>query len=124
MELSRCLVNRGVGGPEEAVAFLEPRLARMEPPERLPDMALAVDRLIQARARSERVVLFGDYDVDGVTATAILREALTALGWRVSCYLPSRFEEGYGLSPAAARNCVDQHQPQVLVAVDCGSTSS
>ncbi len=124
MELSRCLVNRGVHGPEQAVAFLEPRLARMEPPERLPDMALAVDRLIQARARSERVVLFGDYDVDGVTATAILREVLTALGWRVSCYLPSRFEEGYGLSPAAARNCVDQHQPQMLMAVDCGSTST
>lgn len=116
-------MNRGIEKPSEAEAYLDPRLARMEDPFLLPDIMLAVARLGQARAKSERVVLFGDYDVDGVTATAILQEVMTALGWRVSCYLPSRFEEGYGLSLAAVCNCVDQYQPQVLVAIDCGSTS-
>jgi single-stranded-DNA-specific exonuclease len=95
----------------------------MEDPSLLPDMDLAVSRLLDARVNRERVVIFGDYDVDGVTATAILREAMMALGWEVSCYLPSRFDEGYGLSRAAASNCTEQQRPQVLLAVDCGSTA-
>ena len=122
-ELSRCLLNRGFRDPAEAMDFLEPRLGRLEDPDLLPDMGAAVRRLGQARMAGERVVLFGDYDVDGVTATAILHEVMEALGWSVTCYLPSRLEEGYGLSSTAVCNCVDQHQPGVLLAIDCGSTS-
>ncbi len=123
LELVRCLLNRGIQDHRQAAEFLEPRLRALENPEMLPDMAVAVERLGQARRAGEQVVLFGDYDVDGVTATAILQEVMTAMGWRVSAYLPSRFEEGYGLTAAAVGQCVDQHQPQVLVSIDCGSTS-
>jgi single-stranded-DNA-specific exonuclease len=123
IELSRCLLNRGLDDREEALGFLEPRLRRLEDPDLLPDMAMAVHRLAQARMGGERVVLFGDYDVDGVTATAMLWEVMKAMGWSVTCYLPSRFEEGYGLSSTAASRCVDQHRPRVLLAIDCGSTS-
>jgi single-stranded-DNA-specific exonuclease len=121
--LSRCLLNRGFLDADGAAAFLEPRLRQLADPGLLPDMAVAVERLVQARDRGERVVLFGDYDVDGVTATALLQEIMGALGWAVSSYLPSRFEEGYGLSLMAAGNCADQLQPQLLLAIDCGSTS-
>jgi single-stranded-DNA-specific exonuclease len=121
--LGRCLLNRGITAAAEAAAFLSPRLRQLSAPELLPDMAAAVERLVSARERGERVVLFGDYDVDGVTATALLREVMCVLGWTVSCYLPCRFEEGYGLSLTAACNCADQHQPRVLLAIDCGTTS-
>jgi single-stranded-DNA-specific exonuclease len=79
--------------------------------------------LFQARAGNEPVVIFGDYDVDGVTSTAILLEALQGLGWNVQCYLPHRMEEGYGLSRDALENCLKRHPARLLIAVDCGSTS-
>jgi single-stranded-DNA-specific exonuclease len=69
------------------------------------------------------VVLFGDYDVDGVTSCALLEEVLRHLGWQVQCYLPNRMEEGYGLGQTAALNCVQQLSPKLILAVDCGSTS-
>lgn len=87
-------------------------------------MRAAVDRLRAARTRRQRLVLFGDYDVDGVTATAQLLETMSCLGWSVACYLPRRLDEGYGLSAEAVRNCLDQHHPEILVAIDCGSTST
>jgi len=121
--LARCLVQRGVSAAS-AGSFLQPRLQSLSDPFELPGMRAAVDRLRVARARRERVVLFGDYDVDGVTATAQLQETLSGLGWIVGCYLPRRLDEGYGLSAEAVRSCRDQHHPQVLVAIDCGSTST
>jgi single-stranded-DNA-specific exonuclease len=121
--LGRCLLNRGIEEAVDASAFLSPRLRGLSAPELLPDMPEAVERLVWARERGERVLLFGDYDVDGVTATALLQEVLSSLGWTVSCYLPCRFEEGYGLSMTAVCGCVDEYQPRVLLAIDCGSTS-
>ncbi|MFN0067930.1 MAG: single-stranded-DNA-specific exonuclease RecJ, partial [Limisphaerales bacterium] len=70
--LAQCLVNRGFDEPASAAAFLQPRLRNLADPFALPAMAAAVDRLYAARARGEPVVIFGDYDVDGVTATALL----------------------------------------------------
>jgi single-stranded-DNA-specific exonuclease len=69
------------------------------------------------------LVVFGDYDVDGVTATALLIETLGALGWKVAHYLPHRLEEGYGFSPDAVKNCLEKFPAKLLLAVDCGSTS-
>ena len=86
-------------------------------------MQAAVDRLWQARERGERVVIFGDYDVDGVTATALLLEVLQPLGWQVSFYLPHRLDEGYGLTLEAVDNCLGRCPAQLLLAVDCGSTT-
>ncbi|MDB6039788.1 MAG: recJ [Verrucomicrobiales bacterium] len=80
-------------------------------------------RLFQAHEKSEQVVIFGDYDVDGVTSTALLYEVLNALGWRVQYYLPHRIDEGYGLSVEATENCVAKLKPKLLLAVDCGTNS-
>jgi single-stranded-DNA-specific exonuclease len=89
----------------------------------LPDIRLAIDRLFLARQRNEPLVIFGDYDVDGVTSTAILTEVFTALGWQCSQYLPHRRDEGYGLSQAGVENCLARHPTSLLLAVDCGSTA-
>ena len=121
--LAQCLLNRGLSEPEEIARFLEPRLKDLTDPFRLPDMGVAVDRLFAARAAGQRVAIFGDYDVDGVTATALLAEVLEALGWTVGHYLPHRMDEGYGLSRGAVENCVSKLSPSLLLAVDCGSTA-
>lgn len=121
--LARCLVNRGVSEPGAASKFLEPRLNALADPFLLPGMTRAVSRLFDARARSEPLVIFGDYDVDGVTSSALLLEVLTALGWKVDCYLPHRIDEGYGLSQEAAANCLARFPVPLLLAVDCGSTA-
>lgn len=121
---AQCLLNRGLTEPEACRAFLEPRLARLHDPFQLPGMAAAVDRLEQARLRGEPVVIFGDYDVDGVSASALLSEVLRQLGWSCSVYLPHRFDEGYGLSAEAVANCLERYPARVLLAVDCGSTAT
>lgn len=121
--LAQCLLNRGLSEPDPIRRFLQPRLRDLADPFLLPHMRAAVDRLAAARARGERLVLFGDYDVDGVTSTALLHEVLTALGWQVDIYLPHRMEEGYGLSPSGLENCLRRFPVTLLMAVDCGSTS-
>lgn len=118
-----CLANRGIHTPEAADAFLEPRLKSLSDPMILPDIDPALRRLFRARERNESLVIFGDYDVDGVTSTAILTEVLTALGWRCAQYLPHRREEGYGLTQAGVENCLARHPTTLLLAVDCGSTA-
>ena len=121
--LAQCLLNRNLTEPSAAAAFLWPRLRQLADPFLLPHMPLAVERLLQARERKEPVVLFGDYDVDGVTACALLLEVLCPLGWQVQYYLPRRLEEGYGLSQEAVENCLAQSGATLLLAVDCGSTA-
>src|SRR4026209_367679 len=86
--LAQCLLNRGLSEPDPILQFLQPRLKQLADPFLLPDMEIAVTRLFQARERGERLVIFGDYDVDGVTATALLTEVLRKLGWTVDYYLP------------------------------------
>lgn len=121
--LAQCLLNRGLSEPDPIQQFLEPRLKNLSDPFALPNMERAVQRLHAARERSEPLVIFGDYDVDGVTSTALLVEVLTALGWRVHRYLPHRKDEGYGLSQTGVRNCLEQFPVPLLLAVDCGSTA-
>ncbi len=121
--VATCLVNRGIVTTEAADAFLDPRLRSLSDPMILPDIRLAIDRLFLARERNEPLVIFGDYDVDGVTSTAILTEVFTALGWQCSQYLPHRRDEGYGLSQAGVENCLARHPTSLLLAVDCGSTA-
>jgi single-stranded-DNA-specific exonuclease len=121
--VAQCLVNRGLSEPEPIGNFLDPKLKQLCDPFLLPDMAVAVERLFQARERGEALVIFGDYDVDGVTSTALLAEALPALGWEVHAYLPRRMEEGYGLSREGVENCLQKYPVTLLLAVDCGSTS-
>ncbi|MGZ8939059.1 MAG: single-stranded-DNA-specific exonuclease RecJ, partial [Limisphaerales bacterium] len=119
-----CLVNRGCGCVESSAHYLEPKLARLSDPFLLPQMERAVDRLLEAHKKQEPFVIFGDYDVDGVTATALLTEFFRALGWQCSYYLPHRMEEGYGLTQDGVENCLQKYPAKLLLAVDCGSTAT
>jgi single-stranded-DNA-specific exonuclease len=121
--LAQCLLNRGLSDPASITSFLQPRLKQLADPFLLPNMAAAVERLLQARQRNEPLVIFGDYDVDGVTSTALLLEVLRPLGWQVHYYLPHRMDEGYGLSPDGVENCLAKFPVTLLLAVDCGSTA-
>ncbi len=121
--LAQCLLNRGMSEAPAIEHFLEPRLKNLADPFLLPDMEKAVERLFRAREQNEMLVIFGDYDVDGVTATALLVQVLRPLGWRVEFYLPNRMEEGYGLSADGVENCLKKFPVTLLLAVDCGSTA-
>src|SRR5258707_4389641 len=121
--LAQCLLNRGLNEPVALNAFLQPRLKTLADPFLLPNMEAAVQRLLEARTRQEPLVIFGDYDVDGVTSTALLIEVLRPLGWTVHYYLPHRLDEGYGLSQEAVENCLKKFPATLILAVDCGSTS-
>jgi single-stranded-DNA-specific exonuclease len=121
--LAQCMLNRGLSEPAAIAAFLQPRLKQLADPFLLPNMAAAVERLMQARQRNESLVIFGDYDVDGVTSTVLLLEVLRALGWKVHHYLPHRMDEGYGLSQEAVETCLARFPATLLLAVDCGSTA-
>ena len=104
--LAQCLLNRGYSDPDAIRRFLQPQLKQLADPFLIPNMAAAVERLFRARAGAERLVIFGDYDVDGVTSTALLTQVLRALGWTVEHYLPHRLDEGYGLSRDGVENCL------------------
>lgn len=117
------LVARGFSTTEEAALFLEPRLASLRPPEEIPGIPAASDRLISAIASKERIALYGDYDVDGVSSLAILCLYLRAAGGIVECFIPDRGTEGYGLSAAGVARCLRETHPAVVVAVDCGTNS-
>ncbi|MFA7006515.1 MAG: single-stranded-DNA-specific exonuclease RecJ, partial [Verrucomicrobiia bacterium] len=122
--LAQVLINRGHRTPESAARFLKPRLADLGDPFLLPDMKPAVARVFAAIERREKIVIFGDYDVDGITATSQICQLLRVLGAEVGCYLPNRMEEGYGLSQGAVEACVAAQQPKLLIAVDCGTTAA
>jgi single-stranded-DNA-specific exonuclease len=121
--LAQCLVNRGFSEVSAVEDFLSPQLKNLADPFLLPNMDKAVERLFRARKQNESLVIFGDYDVDGVTSTALLVEVLRELGWKVDFYLPSRMDEGYGLSADGVENCLKKFPVTLLLAVDCGSTA-
>ena len=121
--LASLLVRRGFAEPAEADAYLNPKLRSLSAPELLPDAGKAVERLLAAIRGRERIVLYGDYDVDGITSLAILARVLKAFGAEVECFLPMREGEGYGLSAAGVGRCLEAHSPGLLVAVDCGTNS-
>ena len=121
--LAQCLVNRGVANKAEVSEFLNPRLKLLADPFLIPNMEAAIERLWKARSNNERLLIYGDYDVDGISSTALLVEVLTGLGWNAQPYLPGRFDDGYGLSPVSLEKCLDQFDVDVVLAVDCGSTA-
>lgn len=120
-QLARVLWARGVHTPKEAEAFLSPRVEDLHDPMLLHDMDKAVERVRAALAANERITVYGDYDVDGVCAAAVLVEALKAKGAQATWYIPSRHKEGYGLNCDAVRMLSEQ--TDLLITVDCGITS-
>ena len=119
--LDRVLARRGVRDAEARRAFLEPKIAHVQPPWSLHGIDDAVRAILGAVAAGRRIAIYGDYDVDGVMATAILWHALQAIrpGLPVETYVPHRREEGYGLNAAAVRKLADRGIG-LIVTVDCG----
>lgn len=114
---------RGLDEPGRRDAFLSPSYDAMRhDPYLLPDMQLAVDRLLRAKVSQELVYIYGDYDIDGLTATTLLLEALRAFGLRTEAYIPNRFVEGYGLAKSAVKHLAEKGAA-LIVTVDCGSLS-
>jgi single-stranded-DNA-specific exonuclease len=117
--VARLLCLRGFGDPEKANRFLNPSLDHLHDPFRLADMDRAVTRVEAALARRERIAIHGDYDVDGITSTVILRRALEMLGGDVVHFIPDRLRDGYGLqTPAIDRLHADG--VRLIISVDCG----
>jgi single-stranded-DNA-specific exonuclease len=121
--IAELLKRKGFACADDVNAFLSPRLSSLSDPFLLPQMRVAVERILQAIDRRERIVLFGDYDVDGVTSLALLAGLLRSYGATPELFLPLRMEEGYGLSTESVDRCCEQHQPKLLIAVDCGTAS-
>jgi single-stranded-DNA-specific exonuclease len=117
--VARLLCLRGLGDPDIAARFLSPSLEHLHDPFRLADMQRAVERLEQALARKERIAIHGDYDVDGITSTVILRRALELLGGDVVHFIPERLKDGYGLQPSAIER-LHADGVGLVVSVDCG----
>jgi single-stranded-DNA-specific exonuclease len=117
------LANRRLDSPEKAQAFLNASLSQLRPPTSLKDLDKAVHRIARAITAGENILLFGDYDVDGTTATSVLLEFLKTCGARVSYYIPHRLKEGYGLQPCHMAEVAVPRQASLMITVDCGSGS-
>src|SRR4051812_41664005 len=117
--VARLLCQRGLSDPECADRFLNPSLAHLHDPMLLTDMGLAVERIMAALARKEKIAIHGDYDVDGVTSTVILRRALELLGGDVIHFIPERLKDGYGLQPVAIER-LHAAGVALVISVDCG----
>lgn len=121
--IQRILVGRGYKTPAQQAAFLSPDYeAAKHDPLLLPDMDKAIARLKQALAQDEQITVYGDYDVDGITATTLLLDALPRFGFRVDTYTPDRFREGYGLNKKAVETLA-QRGTKVILTVDNGIVS-
>jgi single-stranded-DNA-specific exonuclease len=116
---ARLLCIRGISDLDAARRFLSPSLDDLLDPFALADMAVAVDRILRAIASGERIAIHGDYDVDGITSTVILRRALELLGADVIHFIPERLRDGYGLQPASLDRLAAE-RVRVVISVDCG----
>ncbi|NOU36932.1 MAG: single-stranded-DNA-specific exonuclease RecJ [Kiritimatiellaceae bacterium] len=121
--LAALLAQRGCKTAADAELFMNPALSTLRDPFELPDMEKAAARVCRALSAGEKITVFGDYDVDGVCSTVLMVRVLRELGGNVSAYIPSRFDDGYGLSPDALSACIAEHKPSLIVTVDCGTNS-
>lgn len=120
--LARALVLRGIDSFERARHFFRPAMASLHDPFLMKDMDAAADRIVCALDKGEKILVYGDYDVDGTTATALLVSALRDMGGDVDYFIPDRFKHGYGLCEAGLEHAADGGASLVL-AVDCGVTA-
>ena len=120
--LAQVLINRGITDAQAAGIFLRPKLTELIDPIQMPGVESAVHRLKQAITNKEKITVYGDYDVDGITGVAILWQVLSMLGADVDYYIPHRIEEGYGLN-AEAIGALVKSGSKLVVTVDCGVTA-
>ena len=117
--LAQVLINRGIIDITSAKNFLQPQIAALGDPSLLPDIEKASVRINEAVRRGEKIVIYGDYDVDGLSATALMYRCLKLVGAQVSYYIPERLEEGYGLNTDAIKK-LKEGGADVILTVDCG----
>ncbi len=120
--VAQVLHNRGICDADAARRFLQPQLSDIHPPEAMPGAVEAAERIAAAVRDREKIVLYGDYDVDGITGVSILWHCLRLAGSEVDFYLPNRLEEGYGLNSEAIDALADAGA-RLIVTVDCGITA-
>ena len=121
--LAQVLINRGITDAQAGAVFLKPKLTELISPEQMPGVKAAVDRIKQAVRSKERITIYGDYDVDGITGVAILWQVLKLLDADVDYYIPHRIDEGYGLNAEAVRSLA-KSGTKLLITVDCGVTAT
>ena len=117
--LATVLVNRGIIEDEEINLFLSPTRNDFHDPYMMPDMKPAVDRIINAINSQEKTIIYGDYDVDGITSITVLSKFLKERGLDVDSYIPNRLNEGYGLNKTAIKKIADEGY-KLIITVDCG----
>ena len=120
---AQLLINRGIRTAAEARAYLFPTFDELHSPFELADMDKAVERIHTAIARGEKICVYGDYDTDGTTATALLLNTFRQMDVPTDYYIPSRFDEGYGLSEDAIKKIYEKNDVKLIITVDCGITS-
>ncbi len=120
---ARLLINRGITTATEANAYLYPTFDQLHSPFRLADMDKAVERIHTAISRGEKICVYGDYDTDGTTATALLLHTFRQMDVPADYYIPNRFDEGYGLSEDTVRTIHEENNAKLLITVDCGINS-
>ena len=116
---AQLLVQRGIADRQSAVAFFKPQQNALHDPFLLRNMQASVHRLQRAIAKQEKVLLYGDYDVDGTTAVALMAEQLASLGLPCTYYIPDRYKEGYGVSAAGIDYAIAERF-DLLITLDCG----
>lgn len=121
--LAEILIKRGVDTPAAVKAFMQPLLSSLKDPYEITHLSAAAQRIAQAISNQEKVLVFGDYDVDGVTSTTLLVSILQRFGLTPHYLVPRRLEEGYGLTLNAISRALGEVHPKLFIAVDCGTNS-
>jgi single-stranded-DNA-specific exonuclease len=120
--LAQIFINRGIKTPVEISSFLNPHISQLSDPFDIQGVKIAVDRILAAKTSGEKVLVHGDYDVDGLSATAIILKALKMLGIDSHYFIPNRMEHGYGFNLSSVRKA-KQTGAALIITVDCGITS-
>ena len=119
---AQLLINRGITDTSSAKSFLTPRLSNLKDPMLLKDMDMAVEMIVGAIENEEKITIYGDYDADGITATALLVNFFSSIGIPVSYYVPNRLTEGYSLNPEAVEKMA-RDGVGLIITVDCGTSN-
>ena len=121
--LAKILANRGISDDREMELFLKPTRGDFHDPFLMPDMEIAVNRILKAIHQDEKIIIYGDYDADGITSVTVLKKFLEERGIVVGTYIPNRISEGYGLNIGAVKNIYEQGY-NLIITVDCGITGT
>lgn len=121
--VAQLLLNRGINSVEKARSYLDPSFYQESKPEEIPDLIKARDRILEAINKKEKITIFGDYDVDGVTSTSCLLITLREFTDNLDFYIPNRLTEGYGLNIEAVKLISKKHRTKLLITCDCGITN-